>query len=200
MEKINISIIIPTLNERENIGKAIINIHERVKESHEIIIVDDGSNDGTVDIVRSIQNEGNYKIKLLQRDVRGIGTAYVAGYKESEGEFILIMDADLSHDPIFIDQMFAQINGYDTIFGSRYVKGSRMEGTTFNRIFVSKVANTLARCLLGIKQHDLTNSFRLYRKTALDKINFGEFKNKKSYATKVPTTILYFVFKKQKNT
>mmetsp|Transcript_8565 Transcript_8565/g.14772 ORF Transcript_8565/g.14772 Transcript_8565/m.14772 type:complete len:238 (-) Transcript_8565:463-1176(-) len=168
------SVILPTYQEKDNIGIIVwllVRAFEQSKLEFEIIVVDDNSPDGTQDVVRRLQKVyGEDRILLRDRPGKlGLGTAYIHGLKHASGEFVVIMDADLSHHPKFIPEMIeVQRKGnYDVVTGTRYVTGGGVHGWDLRRKLTSRVANYLAATLLRPGVSDLTGSFRLYRKTTL---------------------------------
>ncbi|CAI4226846.1 unnamed protein product [Auanema sp. JU1783] len=169
------SIILPTYNEKENLPICIYLINKYLTDvKYEVVIVDDNSPDGTADIAKNLQREyGEDKIILHQRPGKlGLGTAYAAGLKYATGDFIILMDADLSHHPKFIKEMIAlqKENQLDIVTGTRYALGGGVSGWNFTRKLISKGANFLAQFLLNPGVSDLTGSFRLYRKEHLSKL------------------------------
>lgn len=170
----NYSVILPTYQEKDNIGIIVwllVRAFEQSKLEFEIIVVDDNSPDGTQDVVRRLQKVyGEDRILLRDRPGKlGLGTAYIHGLKHASGEFVVIMDADLSHHPKFIPNMIEvqQKGNYDVVTGTRYVTGGGVHGWDLRRKLTSRVANYLAATLLRPGVSDLTGSFRLYRKTTL---------------------------------
>lgn len=141
---------------------------------YEIIIIDDGSPDGTQDVAKQlIEIYGDKKVLLRPRPKKlGLGTAYVHGMKHATGNFIIIMDADLSHHPKFIPEFIAlqQSKDYDVVSGTRYIGAGGVYGWDFKRKLISRGANFLAQVLLRPGASDLTGSFRLYKKRALEKL------------------------------
>ena len=138
------------------------------------MIVDDNSPDGTQDVVRALQK--TYKDKNLLLRPRpgklGLGTAYVHGLHHASGEYVIIMDADLSHHPRAIPEFVAEAArrpGADVVTGTRYVPGGGVHGWDTRRKLTSRVANYLAHVLLSPGVSDLTGSFRLYRRDALER-------------------------------
>jgi len=171
------SILLPTYNEKENLPIIIWLIVETFKKTpfeYEVIIIDDGSPDGTLDVAKNLQQiYGKDKIVLKPRAKKlGLGTAYIHGMKYASGEFIIIMDADLSHHPKFIPEMIdKQIEGdYDVVSGTRYVGNGGVFGWDLKRKFISRTANYIAQILLRPGASDLTGSFRLYKKEVLQKL------------------------------
>ncbi|XP_061427930.1 dolichol-phosphate mannosyltransferase subunit 1 [Lethenteron reissneri] len=172
-----VSLLLPTYNERENLPIVLWLIDQSLTQSglsYEVIVIDDGSPDGTLKVARQLQDiYGAHKIVLKPRERKlGLGTAYIHGMKYAKGEFIVIMDADLSHHPKFIPEFFRkQKDGnYDIVSGTRYLEGGGVHGWDLQRKVVSRGANFLAQLLLNPGASDLTGSFRLYRKEALQRL------------------------------
>ena len=141
----------------------------------EVVVVDDNSPDNTLEVAQQLQEVyGKEMVKIVSRKGKlGLGTAYVAGLKECTGERVILMDADLSHHPKFIPQMILKMNAhdYDIVSGTRYRKGGGVAGWDLRRKITSKGANFLAQFLLNPgNASDLTGSFRLYKREALEKI------------------------------
>ncbi|CAK8694094.1 unnamed protein product [Clavelina lepadiformis] len=171
------SVLLPTYNERENLPIIIWLIVKYFTESNfdfEVIIIDDGSPDGTLDVAKQLQKiYGNDQIVLRPREKKlGLGTAYVHGMKHATGNFIVIMDADLSHHPKFIPEFIKRqkAGDYDIITGTRYVGDGGVYGWDWWRKLVSRTANYITQVLLRPGVSDLTGSFRLYRKEVLEKL------------------------------
>lgn len=144
------------------------------KINYEIIIIDDASPDGTQDVAKElVKLYGSDKILLRPRPGKlGLGTAYVHGLKHATGNFIIIMDADLSHHPKFIPEFIKlqTSKDYDIVSGTRYVGSGGVYGWDFKRKLISRGANFLAQFLLRPGASDLTGSFRLYKKRVLEKL------------------------------
>lgn len=171
------SVLLPTYNERENLPIIVwllIHYMEKSKYDYEIIVIDDGSPDGTLEAAKQLQKiYGQEKIVLRPREKKlGLGTAYMHGIKHATGNFIIIMDADLSHHPKFIPEMITlqKENNFDIVSGTRYIGNGGVHGWDFKRKLVSRGANFLTQLLLRPGASDLTGSFRLYRKEVLDKL------------------------------
>lgn len=169
------SILLPTYNERENLPIIVWLIVKSLDESdldYEIIIIDDGSPDGTQDAAKQLQKiYGESKIVLRPREKKlGLGTAYIHGIKHATGNFIIIMDADLSHHPKFIPEFIEtqKSKDFDVVSGTRYVGIGGVYGWDFKRKLVSRGANFLTQLLLRPGASDLTGSFRLYKKDILE--------------------------------
>jgi len=171
------SILLPTYNEKENLPIIIwliVKYFTESKHDFEVIIIDDGSPDGTLDVAKNLQKiYGEDKIVLRPRAKKlGLGTAYVHGIKNATGNFVIIMDADLSHHPKFIpDFIKKQAEGdYDVVTGTRYSGDGGVYGWDLKRKFISRTANYITQILLRPGVSDLTGSFRLYRKEVLQKL------------------------------
>jgi dolichol-phosphate mannosyltransferase len=173
-----ISVLLPTYNERENVAiitYLLIETFENNKDvigSYEIVIIDDNSPDGTQEVVNELQKVyGKERIVLETRPGKlGLGTAYKHGLKVARGDFVVLMDADLSHHPKYIPDMVKKQRemGLDIVSGTRYASGGGVFGWNMKRKVTSRGANTLAQALLRPgRMSDLTGSFRLYRKECL---------------------------------
>ncbi|XP_015591581.1 probable dolichol-phosphate mannosyltransferase [Cephus cinctus] len=171
------SILLPTYNERENLPIIIWLIVKYMDEcgsGYEVIVIDDGSPDGTQDVAKQLQKiYGEEKILLRPREKKmGLGTAYIHGIKHASGNFIVIMDADLSHHPKFIPKMI-ELQRYldlDIVSGTRYIGDGGVYGWDFKRKLVSRGANFLTQLMLRPGASDLTGSFRLYKTHVLEKL------------------------------
>lgn len=170
-----LSIILPTYNERENLPVTVWLINKYLTNCNvdfEIIIVEDGSPDGTLQVAEKL--EEIYKnIVILNRGKKlGLGTAYKAGLDLATGNYIILMDADLSHHPKFIPQFIKKaLDGdYDIVTGTRYAGDGGVSGWDWKRKFISSGANVFTQIALGSNVSDLTGSFRLYKKSVLQKL------------------------------
>ncbi len=172
-------VIIPTYNEHENIGELIPRVLDDPRLS--VLVVDDGSPDGTGDLVATAM-ENDARIHLIRRaGKQGLGTAYVAGFRyalERGAEYIFEMDADFSHDPRYLrDLHHAAEAAYDLVIGSRYVPGGGTTDWGFMRRMISRGGNLYARLILGLPVADLTGGFRCYRSRALRAINLANVRS-----------------------
>ncbi|XP_037959514.1 dolichol-phosphate mannosyltransferase subunit 1 [Teleopsis dalmanni] len=170
------SILLPTYNEKDNLPIIIWLITKYMSESgfdYEVLIIDDGSPDGTLDVAKDLQKiYGDDKIVLLPRAKKlGLGTAYIHGIKHAKGHYVIIMDADLSHHPKFIPEFIKlqRTKDYDIVSGTRYLGSGGVYGWDFKRKLISRGANFLSQVLLRPNASDLTGSFRLYKKSVLEK-------------------------------
>ncbi|RNA30528.1 dolichol-phosphate mannosyltransferase subunit 1 [Brachionus plicatilis] len=169
------SIILPTYNESENLPLIIwLIIKHMENENFEVIIVDDNSPDGTTQVAKELQKiYGDEKIVVTGREKKlGLGSAYIHGIKFAKGDFVVIMDADLSHHPKFIKQFIRhqKENDYDIVTGTRYAGDGGVHGWNIKRKAISRTANYVTQVLLRPGVSDLTGSFRLYKKRVLEKL------------------------------
>ncbi len=178
MEKL---VIIPTYNERENIEKIIRKVFSLSGNFH-LLIVDDGSPDGTGDIVNSLITEFPERLHVLFRKGKlGLGTAYITGFKwalANNYEYIFEMDADFSHNPEDLPRLYdACVNGADLVVGSRYTKNGKVVNWPFMRIFISKGGAFYTKLITWMPVNDPTAGFVCYnnkvlRSIPLDKVHF----------------------------
>jgi dolichol-phosphate mannosyltransferase len=172
-------VIIPTYNERENIGPIIQAIHDLDQDFH-ILVIDDGSPDGTADIVRSLQAQYPDTVFLEERKGKlGLGTAYIHGFKwgtRREYAYIFEMDADFSHNPSDLPRLYdaCKNGGADVAIGSRYIKGGGVQNWPRNRILLSKGGSLYTRLILWMPVEDQTAGFMCYRREVLETINLDE--------------------------
>jgi dolichol-phosphate mannosyltransferase len=176
------SVILPTYNERVNLPLIFYLIHQvfetkvssKDDSKFEVVVVDDASPDGTLEVARSLQSVyGGDCVQIVSRQGKlGLGSAYVAGLKKAKGDRIILMDADLSHHPKFIPQMIQLMDEQkvDLVCGTRYQAGGGVAGWDLKRKVTSRGANFLATFLLNPGPSDLTGSFRLYDRKALETI------------------------------
>jgi dolichol-phosphate mannosyltransferase len=171
-------VIIPTYNERENIS-AIIQAVMNVSERMDVLIIDDGSPDGTASIVKETQKE-TPRLHLLERKGKlGLGTAYITGFKwalERSYEYIFEMDADFSHDPLDLPKLLAacEEQGADMSVGSRYIKGGQVVNWPKDRIFISYYASIYVRLITWLPVKDTTGGFVCYKRNTLAKIDLDK--------------------------
>ncbi|NPA67619.1 MAG: polyprenol monophosphomannose synthase [Chlorobi bacterium] len=176
-------VIIPTYNEKENIEKIIRKVFSFEKEFH-ILIVDDGSPDGTANIVKNLQKEFPDKLFILEREGKlGLGTAYIAGFHyaiDKKYDFIFEMDADFSHPPHDLLNLYdaCKNQGADVAVGSRYIKGISVVNWPLGRILMSYYASAYVRIVLGIDIKDTTAGFVCYRREVLENIGIDDIKMK----------------------
>jgi dolichol-phosphate mannosyltransferase len=174
-------VIIPTYNEKENIEKMIRKVFSLPKEFH-ILIVDDGSPDGTADIVKNLMKEFPGKLFLEERKGKlGLGTAYIHGFKWSFSrpyEYVYEMDADFSHNPDDLLRLYEACSkgGADVAVGSRYTKGGKVSNWPLRRVLMSYFASVYVNMILWMGVRDTTSGFKCYRKNVLQSIELDNIK------------------------
>lgn len=172
-------VIIPTYNEKENIEK-IIRVVFGLEKAFHILIVDDGSPDGTADIVRTLQQEFPESLHMEEREGKqGLGTAYIHGFRwalDHGYEYIFEMDADFSHDPNDLPRLYKACadEGYDMSVGSRYTKGGKVKNWPWRRVLLSYGASLYVRMILWIGVKDTTAGFKCYTSRVLHKIDLND--------------------------
>ena len=173
-------VIVPTFNERENITRLIGAILEQ-DDRLEILVVDDGSPDGTGEIVDSIMQH-EPRVNILKRPQKmGLGTAYIAGFEWAlrQGyDFVFEMDADFSHDPAHLSQFLGAIENADLVLGSRYRNGKvTVVNWPINRLLLSYFANVYARVVTGLPLWDATGGFKCFRRRVLESIDLSQVRS-----------------------
>ena len=172
-------IIIPTYNEIENIEKIINKIFSLDIHFH-ILIIDDGSPDGTAKKVKSLQLKFSDNLFLEERTGKlGLGTAYIHGFNwalQKDYQFIFEMDADFSHDPNDLPRLYKSCkdNGSDLAIGSRYVNGVNIVNWPMSRLLMSFFASKYVKIITGMPVHDATAGFKCYQRKVLEKINLDK--------------------------
>ncbi len=168
-------IIIPTYNEIDNIEKMINRVFE-LYPTISVLIIDDGSPDGTADVVTNEQ-ASHRKLHLIKREGKlGLGTAYVTGFKwalERGYEFVFEMDCDFSHDPTDIARLLEAAQSHDLIIGSRYIDGIRIINWPFKRLILSYGASIYTRLITGITVQDTTGGFKCFSAKALRSLDLN---------------------------
>lgn len=172
-------VIVPTYNEAENIPLFIPEVKKNLPDGGGILVVDDGSPDGTAGLVKDMMaHDTEGFLHLLERTQKsGLGTAYIAGFgwgKEHGYDVFLEMDADFSHKPEYIPVLYEAIQTNDVVIGSRNIKGGKVEGWSAMRNFISKGGSFYSRLVLGCPIRDLTGGFNMWRQSALDKIDLSK--------------------------
>ncbi len=169
----SVLVFLPTYNERENLPHVVRQLLE-LPYNLSILIVDDLSPDGTGDVADELVNQYPNKIKVIHRNgPRGRGKAGILGLKEasqSNAEYIVEMDADLSHNPAQLPDLMNAAKEHDLVIGSRYIEGGSAESFGIFRMLNSKVAKFLSWLVLGLNYTDPTSGYRVYRRTALEKL------------------------------
>lgn len=177
-------VIIPTYNEIENIEK-IIRAVAGLDKQFDILVIDDGSPDGTANAVKHLMaDEMKGRLFLIERSGKlGLGTAYIKGFKwalQHDYEYIFEMDADFSHDPQDLPRLYdaCATEGYDVAIGSRYVTGLNVVNWPIGRILMSYFASKYVRIVTGFKVHDTTAGFVCYKRRVLQTIELDKIRFK----------------------
>ena len=172
-------IIIPTYNEKENIEKIIRKVFSLDKSFH-VLVIEDGSPDGTADIVKGLQKEFSDNLHIEERSGKlGLGTAYIHGFKwalNKDYQFVFEMDADFSHNPDDLIRLYnaCSSEGGEVAIGSRYVKGVNIVNWPMSRLLMSFFASKYVKFITGMPIHDSTAGFKCYKREVLETINFNK--------------------------
>ncbi|MFA0833722.1 MAG: glycosyltransferase [Methanobacterium formicicum] len=170
-----ISVIIPMYNEEENVLKTLQTVEAVLTdfyENYEILVVDDGSQDNTIPLVKEYAYN-NSQIILLEHPINmGMGRALITGFEYSSGDVVVTLDADLSYDPLYIPKLIETLDSaaVDIVIGSQYMEGGKTESIPFHRLFISKIANKIVGYALTGDISTVTGILRAYRKEVLDSI------------------------------
>ena len=170
-------VIIPTYNEKENV-EAIIRAVCALTGDYHVLIIDDGSPDGTAAIVKSLQPEFPQQLHLIERAGKlGLGTAYMTGFRwalDRDYDYIFEMDADFSHKPDDVPRLYAACaqGGADLAVGSRYCNGISVINWPIGRVIMSYYASAYVRTVLGMKVYDTTAGFKCYSRKVLEAVDF----------------------------
>lgn len=176
-------IVIPTYNEKENI-RNIIEAILSLEHSFDVLVVDDGSPDGTADIVKSIMATRPGRVHIIERSGKlGLGTAYIAGFKwalQHGYEYVFEMDADFSHNPADVPALYeaCAVDGYDLSIGSRYVTGVNVVNWPMGRVLMSYFASKYVRLITRLPVYDTTAGFNCYRRKVLETIDLDSIRFK----------------------
>lgn len=183
MQKADSIVIIPTYNEKENIENIIRAVFGLEKEFH-ILVIEDGSPDGTAAIVRRLQDEFAERLFMIERKGKlGLGTAYITGFKWAIAhgyDYVFEMDADFSHNPDDLPRLYAACadEGYDVAIGSRYISGVNVVNWPIGRVLMSYFASKYVRFITGLNIHDTTAGFKCYRREVLETIPLDKIRFK----------------------
>lgn len=175
-------VIIPTYNEKENIEK-IIRAVFGLEGNYSILVIEDGSPDGTAAIVKQLQDEFPDRLFMIERKGKlGLGTAYIIGFKwsiEHKFDYIFEMDADFSHNPEDLPRLYSACReGADLAIGSRYCNGISVINWPIGRVIMSYYASVYVRTVLGMKVFDTTAGFKCYRRRVLETIDLDKVRMK----------------------
>lgn len=175
-------VVVPTYNEADNIEPLCTAIFRLHPETH-LLIVDDASPDGTGEIADKMIHDARWagRLHVLHRKGKeGLGRAYIAGFNwalQRDYDAMIEMDADLSHDPMFLDNLIKAAETADVVIGSRYMNGISVINWPLRRIILSLAANYYVRKITRIPVNDCTSGYRLYRRTVLEAINLSTVKS-----------------------
>jgi dolichol-phosphate mannosyltransferase len=183
-------VILPTYNEAENLERLVGAVRNRLPESRRVLVVDDGSPDGTGEIADRLAAE-HEDVSVLHRSVKeGLGPAYIAGFRQAlagGAELVVEMDADFSHDPAYLPPLLRAAEDADLVLGSRYVPGGGVTEWGPLRRLISRSGSAYARLALGIGIRDLTGGFKCLRREVLESIDLDSI-DSLGYAFQVEVT------------
>ncbi|SVC78622.1 uncharacterized protein METZ01_LOCUS331476 [marine metagenome] len=167
----SVSVIIPTFNEIENIQNFLTLLRKSLKSwDYQLIVVDDNSPDGTSKLVEYLAQRDS-RIKSLSRPTKlGLGSAILDGFRESTGDLVVMMDADMSHHPSDLPKLLDAAQGMDLVIGSRYVKNSSINGRSLLRRLSTRLSIWMTKICLGLKPSDTTSGFVVYQKDFLTEV------------------------------
>jgi dolichol-phosphate mannosyltransferase len=184
-------VIIPTYNEAGSIAEVIDRLFAATDSAVHVLVVDDGSPDGTAEIVGEISTVEPERVHLLRRNAKtGLGRAYVTGFKwalQRDYRAVIEMDADLSHDPAVVPKLLDALRDSDLVIGSRYVPEGGTENWGLLRRFLSRGGNEYARLLLRFGVRDSTSGFRAFRAEMLSRLDLDQM-HSEGYAFQIETT------------
>ncbi len=167
--------VVPTYNERANLPELAATIRQNAPGIH-ILFVDDHSPDGTGEVADELGRQHPGEIFVLHRPAKeGLGKAYIDAFRfviEKQYDFIVQMDGDLSHDPVYLPDLFSKIQDHDLVIGSRYIRGVSVVNWDLKRIILSKMATRYVQMVTGMPFTDTTGGFNCWRRTALEAIGF----------------------------
>lgn len=179
-------VVIPTYNERANLGPILDRLHDAAPEAH-TLVVDDGSPDGTGNLADELAG-ADARVHVLHRTAKaGLGMAYIAGFRwglQRDYDILVEMDADGSHAPEELPRLLRRLTGTDLVIGSRYVLGGKLVNWPKRRELLSKAANVYCKLALGVGINDITAGFRGYRRTVLETLPLDEI-NSQGYCFQI---------------
>ena len=183
-------VCLPTYNERANLEPMVTALLERLEPDDCVLVIDDGSPDGTGELADRLAAEHDRVVVLHRERKEGLGPAYLAGFRRAladGAELVLEMDCDFSHDPDDVPRLIAAAAGADLVLGSRYIGGGRVENWNLARRFVSRAGSFYAQSLLRTPVCDLTGGFKCYRREVLERIDLDAV-SARGYAFQIETT------------
>jgi dolichol-phosphate mannosyltransferase len=170
-------VLIPTYNERANLAELVEKVQQFAPGLH-LLIIDDNSPDGTGELADELAQQRPNEIFVLHRKQKeGLGKAYVDAFTQvlkKDYEYILQMDADLSHDPVYLPHFFEKIQDHDLVVGSRYLQGISVVNWDLKRLIMSKLATNYVRFVTRMPFSDTTSGFKCWRREALESIGFED--------------------------
>jgi dolichol-phosphate mannosyltransferase len=189
-------VVIPTLNERENLEK-LVPIVLAVDDDLHVLVVDDNSSDGTGQLADKFARETG-RVRVLHRPERmGLGSAYIDGFKyaiqHTDAKYVFEMDADFSHDPKYIPDFLAAMQEADLVVGSRYLNGISIVNWPLNRLIISKIGNWYARTITGLPFTDVTAGYKCFRRELLQQLDLDRI-HSNGYSFQIETS--YMVWKR----
>ena len=182
--------ILPTYNEAENLERIVPAVLEQLPPSRHVLVVDDNSPDGTGEIADRLAAADGSVAVLHRNRKEGLGPAYLAGFRVALGggaRRIVEMDADFSHDPVYLPELIAATEHADLAIGSRYIPGGGVTEWGPTRRFISRGGSAYARVVLGLPVRDLTGGFKCFRREVLESIDLDTIEAR-GYAFQVETT------------
>lgn len=185
-----VTVCLPTYNERENVERMLRALQEVLPPDGGVLVIDDGSPDGTGKLADRLAGEIPNVSVLHRRRKEGLGPAYIAGFRRAladGAELVLEMDCDFSHDPADVPRLLAAADDADVVLGSRYVSGGGVRNWGRVRRFVSAGGSTYARIVLGTRVRDLTGGFKCYRRAVLETIPLERISSR-GYAFQIELT------------
>ena len=178
-----VTVVIPTYNEADNLPTLLSGLFGLKIPNLHLVVVDDGSPDGTGELAKNLGLELNGTVKVIQRgSKKGLGTAYMEGFKEAllmGSDIIIQMDADLSHELQYVPKFLEALEKSDVVVGSRYISGGGVSETwSISRRILSSIGNFGIRIASGVKVQDATSGFKAFRAEALASFNMCQFRSK----------------------
>ncbi len=167
-----LSLVIPAHNEEGCIEETIIKFHQTLKKNkipHEILVINDNSKDSTEDILKRLKKDISELRYINNSPPNGFGLAVVKGLENFEGDYVSIVMADMSDDPLDLVKYYKKAReGHDCVFGSRFVKGGKVIDYPRHKLILNRIGNFIIRLLFGMRYNDTTNAFKLYSRKTID--------------------------------
>lgn len=193
-EKPRALVIVPTYNERENIGEVARRVFEAVAEDVDLMIIDDGSPDGTAETVKALRRASSRTHLIERPNKAGLGTAYITAFKwalSREYWAVVEMDGDLSHNPGDVPRILDALRNADLVIGSRYAHGGSVHNWSRFRRVLSRVGNAYAEMMLRLGVRDATSGFRAFRTEMLRRLDLDQVRSE-GYAFQIELTWLVY--------